>query len=420
MVALKETSTHEADELRREFVLLARLSHPNLVRVYDFFAQSPIAATPDEAAPAAYTQEWVDGPNVYEALREATCEVRQEVFIQILRALAYLHALDVIHCDLKPENVLVESGLGLQPRLLDFGIAVSGEENLDAIKGSRSYLAPERLRGARATPATDLYALGVMMAEVWMGHPPDPALLSGELSNADARSAYFEERRVPASWLEVVTRLTAQDPSMRPASVAEVSRLWGRSLGQPIVLHTPGSVAAILRSGPLVGRDEERARAMAALQGGEALVVSGVNGIGKTMLARTLVRELQVLGHPVEYWPEIPDAASIEGLTAALERLCGCADLSLTGIAGLYQPPPRGTGGAASGADYEGWCKEVAGKVVDAVISRKVMPVTRAASATASVTVHWSTMPIWRGRFSSTSWSRKLMLSKTRVQSPSL
>ena len=180
-LALKETTATEADSLRREFTLLARLNHPHLVQVFDFFTKSPLSHEEGPSGTAAYTQEWVDGPTIFGALRDASEPVRRELFIQVMRALSYLHALSVIHCDLKPENVLVETKGGLRARLLDFGIAVSEHGAPEGIKGSRSYVPPERLAGKAPSPETDLYALGVMMAEVWMGRPPSPSELSGAL-----------------------------------------------------------------------------------------------------------------------------------------------------------------------------------------------------------------------------------------------
>jgi serine/threonine-protein kinase len=93
---------------------------------------------------------------------------------QILDALEFLHACGVIHRDLKPDNILVDARG--RARLLDFGIIdrISQEDELDggSLRGTLAYMAPELLQGNRATPAADLYALGVVLFRVLSGRLP--------------------------------------------------------------------------------------------------------------------------------------------------------------------------------------------------------------------------------------------------------
>ncbi|TNF26775.1 MAG: serine/threonine protein kinase, partial [Deltaproteobacteria bacterium] len=239
VVALKETPRRDVDALRREFGLLAGLRHPNLVAVYDWFDPSPFGPSEDAGGgdpPVAYTQELVDGVDLWRALRGADLDERERVFEQVLRALAYLHALDVAHLDLKPENVLVSRGDdGPLARVLDFGIARRIGDEVTSVRGSYSYVAPERLAGRGFDQRADLYALGVMMAEVAIGQPPPPEALRGELTDARARRGWLETHGVPGPWLEVVTALLAADPAERPNNAWEVARLWGRERRRPIV-----------------------------------------------------------------------------------------------------------------------------------------------------------------------------------------
>jgi serine/threonine protein kinase len=175
LVALKERPADATDELREEFELLCRLEHPHIASVYDWLPESPIELESGAAARSAYTQDLVPGSDFFSALRDATVAQQDEAVAQVLRALAYLHALQVVHLDLKPDNVLVAlDGDGVIAHVLDFGIARRRGSVPDTIRGSRSYVAPERLRGEPVDPRADLFAFGVMMAEVSSdrgGHP---------------------------------------------------------------------------------------------------------------------------------------------------------------------------------------------------------------------------------------------------------
>ncbi len=142
VVALKETLDHRVDMLMEEFSLLDRLRHPHLAVVYDWFRESPLlheGSVPRRGAagvPAAYTQEFIDGPNLWAALQGAPLTYCEEVFEQIMRALAYLHALDVLHMDLKPENVLITGIERPFARLLDFGISESKGKSREKVRGT--------------------------------------------------------------------------------------------------------------------------------------------------------------------------------------------------------------------------------------------------------------------------------------------
>lgn len=353
-VALKETPAARAHELEREFVLLTRLRHPNLAAVYDWFAESPLAEPSAAPPPAAYSQEWVDGVDLWRALRDAPLALREACFEQVLRALAYLHAVDVVHLDMKPENVMVAGeGADLRVRVLDFGIAESGERTTGVVRGSMSYIAPERLALSPFDQRADLYALGVMMAEVWLGHPPPRGALMGALSDPEARRAWLREIGVPASWQRVVTALTSQDPADRPSSVARAAAMWARDLGRPLTLHTPGTVAAMLRAGPPAGREAELARCAREVRRGGAIVATGRGGSGRRTLLRAAGHRAQVAGHDVEWWLA---PRTLKSLADALGRLTRDPRLAET-LASLPAPP------ATSEEAYAAWVKERAAEM---------------------------------------------------------
>ena len=185
-------------ELRGEFELLTRLRHPHIAAVHDWLPRSPIPSGEGDAGRSAYTQDLLKGTDFFSALREAPDAERDEAVEQLLRALAYLHALDVVHLDLKPDNVFVSRESGrVMTWVLDFGVAEHRGTLTDYVMGSRSYVAPERLSGEAVDPRADLFAVGVMMAEVSSGQP-QALYTSPQLQDARRRRAYFESVGVDA------------------------------------------------------------------------------------------------------------------------------------------------------------------------------------------------------------------------------
>ncbi|MGM0574710.1 MAG: sigma 54-interacting transcriptional regulator [Myxococcota bacterium] len=350
VLALKETAPGRADDLRREFALLSGLRHPNLAAVHDWLPRSPLA--PEWAA---YTQDLVDGVDLWRALRDAPEPDRACVFEQVLRALAHLHAVGVVHLDLKPDNVIVGEG---GARVLDFGVAAAVGDAGEGVRGSRSYVAPERLEGRPPEPRADLYALGVMMAEVWLGAPPTPADLASPLADGSARRAWLRERGVPDGWADVIADLTAADPVARPATAHDVAARWARSLGRSTSLVTPGTVAAVLRAGPPAGREVEVAGLLDASGAGQARVLVGPEGIGRRAVARAVLRRAQLGGREAEWWPGAASDRGAEGLSAALRRLLGTDG-------GLGTLPERPEG--ASVAEAERTLSARVEEVVDAL-----------------------------------------------------
>ncbi|MCC6623230.1 MAG: protein kinase, partial [Deltaproteobacteria bacterium] len=292
-LALKETHGPRADALRREFDLLARLSHPALARAWDWFDVSPVGGA---AGRAAYTQDWIEGRDLATAARDLDEAGREAVMLALLGALAHLHAAGVAHLDLKPDNVLVD-GSG-HPCLVDLGIAARLGTRPDVVRGSRSYVAPELLAGAPVAPSADLWAFGRMLAE--LGVAPEVARALGD-----------------------------PDPATRPASALAVARLWSEARRAPVTLFPPSSAPALVRSGGRVGHERELARAGAM----PAVIVTGPAGSGR----RSFVKALSHLapGRAAELWPLGSDA-DLDGLLATLGRL-------VPGVALESPPAPAST-----------------------------------------------------------------------------
>jgi len=221
-------------------------------------------------------------------------EALRGVLAQVLDALEYLHAHGVVHRDLKPSNILVDTDG--EVRVLDFGLASRyrpGEKHGDgAIVGTLAYMAPEQCRGALCTPAADRYALGCLLFTLLAGHPPlsgpHAEVMRRRLTEGPPRLDSIVEG-LPAELVSVCAALMDRDPEARPEIDAIRDALGVDRLRRGGV---PGTDAATER---FVGRYQELATLTAALEraaGGEvaALVISGESGIGKSALARALVR----------------------------------------------------------------------------------------------------------------------------------
>ncbi len=209
------------DRLKREVQLARRVTHPNVCRVFDVGF-----ATGDTDATIFLTMELLVGETLAERLRRAgplTGPAVLAVATQLAAGLAAAHAVGVIHRDFKSANVVLV-GEPDQPRAIvtDFGLARARPEashaaepvELDGASGTPGYMAPEQARGEPATAASDVYALGFVLAELAAGRPSFDA--AGGAATPPAFPA--DLARLEA----VVRRCLASDPAMRYRSAGEV------------------------------------------------------------------------------------------------------------------------------------------------------------------------------------------------------
>jgi serine/threonine protein kinase len=154
----------------REARSAARLSHPGIVTVHDVVEEDGRPWIVMALVKARSLQEIIDSDGPLPAERVA------EVGVQLLAALRVAHQAGVLHRDVKPSNVLLQNDSGAHAVLTDFGIAtMEGDATLTQtgmIMGSPAYIAPERVRGEKASPAADLWALGATLYAACEGHSP--------------------------------------------------------------------------------------------------------------------------------------------------------------------------------------------------------------------------------------------------------
>jgi serine/threonine-protein kinase len=153
----------------QEARLAANLAHPNIVTIFDFGHDS---------GRYYLVMEYITGTDLKELIHQRvrlTVIEALDLMIQICAGVGYAHRAGLIHCDLKPQNVLV--GTDGRAKITDFGIsralaAIRPDEHTDTVWGSPLYLAPEQAMGDPPSPATDVYSLGVTLFEMLAGVPP--------------------------------------------------------------------------------------------------------------------------------------------------------------------------------------------------------------------------------------------------------
>ncbi|MBK7778205.1 MAG: protein kinase [Sandaracinaceae bacterium] len=310
-VALKTLRDAHGDavyRLKREFRALQGVEHPNLVRLYDLFA---------EGSSCFYTMELIPGRELGAAggarpvLDAGDATVRdddtdaerfehiRQVLDGLCRGLEALHAAGLLHRDLKPSNVMVEDSGRVV--LLDFGLvadahAAAQQTVAGAVAGTVAYMAPEQARGeTELTAAVDRYALGVILFELLTGTQPfrgGPYAVLADKVSEDAPRAKDFVASVPADLDELAAKLLSRDPVARP-SLASIRAVLGRvSTDRRVV-----SSATSNRAAPaLVGRAGEQQRLLDALRStaaGSACIalVRGRSGIGKSALIAAVTRE---------------------------------------------------------------------------------------------------------------------------------
>jgi Protein kinase domain len=232
-----------AARAEREAAAAARLRHPNCLRAFAL-------AHDDRHVYIAY--EFVPGQTMRQRMRSGTLSDRDavEATAQVLDGLAHAHAHGIVHRDVKPANILLEDGDRLHARLSDFGLAQFEEaETLTAqgdVPGTLAYISPERLHGKPATPAADVWAVGVLLWEALAGRHPfvtgSPVEMAKKIE-AGAPPLRQPRPDLPDALVKLVSRALAPDPGRRPSARSLAAGLR-RAVARPKPRPRPGRVAA--------------------------------------------------------------------------------------------------------------------------------------------------------------------------------
>ena len=268
-VALKFLTALWGDErararLRNEVRLARQLAHPNVCRVYDI----------GEAHGELYlSMEFVDGEDLAALLKRIgrlPVDKGIEIARKLCAGLAAAHAKGVLHRDFKPANIMID-GRG-EVRIMDFGLAATADQ-LDASEvrsGTPAYMAPEQLAGREATPQSDLYALGLVLYELFTGKPAFPAKDLQDLQRQrESHPSTTPSTLVPDLGPRVeraILRCLEPDPKLRPASALEVSATLpgGDPLAEALAAGETPSPEMVAAAGPTDGLQPRAALALLA------------------------------------------------------------------------------------------------------------------------------------------------------------
>jgi len=245
--------------MRSECRLLARIEHPNIVKVTD-------AGMIEEKVPF-FVMERLEGETLGQCMAQEMSWGVQDVVllaIELLNGLAAAHAKGIVHRDIKPSNIFITRDSRV--KILDFGIAKSmGVNAIVTAKGitlgTPRYMAPEQAIGESADARADLYALGIVMHELLAGeHPFAHAMTPVEMLIAQAG---WRAPRLPLTRLEgvadlglIVAKLLTKDRNARPAS-ATVVRDWLSTISQSLLAR---GVQSRFRTGEPVAAERDASR----------------------------------------------------------------------------------------------------------------------------------------------------------------
>lgn len=238
--------TRDADRIAGEVRLLASVTHPSLVTLYDARL---------DAEPPYLVMELVDGPTLADRIHAGPLPTTTVAAIarELAEALLVIHDRGIIHRDLKPSNVLLRRaavpGGHDRATLADFGIATLVDSArvtaTGTLVGTAAYLSPEQARGQRPGTPTDVYALGLVLLEALTGRrafgqsTPQEALAARLVAAPDIPPS------VPSAWRTLLSAMTATDPAHRPdahAVLRAIERLPADDTGDaPTAVMPPES-----------------------------------------------------------------------------------------------------------------------------------------------------------------------------------
>ena len=219
-----------------------------------------------------------------------------QIGIEVCRALAAVHLAGLVHRDVKTDNVMREEGGRVV--LLDLGLAIpnSAPHEHGRAAGTLASMAPELLRGERATVASDIYAVGVMLYRlVTRAYPQDPRSLDPVDRPPSADAVALEVRRpdLPARFVRIVQRATSAKRTARYASAEILERVLGEVVGPAAVDLLPAESSGVAERARLlprsatrfIGRDEELWSCLESVRAHPLVTLVGPGGCGKTRLA---------------------------------------------------------------------------------------------------------------------------------------
>ncbi len=214
------------ERFENEARIVARINHPDFVTVYDFGRTSENHFF--------IAMEYVDGGNLTEHLTRHNLNIQEKTELcgQIAACMARLHEYKIIHRDLKPENILVTSSGKL--KIADFGLSLNATAQTKtaegALLGTPLYMSPEQVNNKKLTPASDIFALGVIFYTVMSGSNPFQSKSIGEILSKiisyTPPSLIQQNPNIEVWFSDLVDKMLSKAPGKRPSDGAQVHQFF--------------------------------------------------------------------------------------------------------------------------------------------------------------------------------------------------
>jgi len=229
------------DRFKQEARAAANLSHPNIVTVHDFGFNN---------GQLFIVMEYIPGKDLKTILRQRgrySVEEAIPLIVQACAGIGYAHRAGLVHCDIKPHNMIVTPDGRL--KVTDFGIAralstIMPDERADVVWGSPQYFSPEQAVGERTSPSSDVYSLGVVLYEILTGALPFTAPSSEELARLHLEqppippSEYLPD--IPPMLEQIILKVLSKEPAARYRTADQLGRVLLRFGTQRNIPATPG------------------------------------------------------------------------------------------------------------------------------------------------------------------------------------
>lgn len=254
---LRETFSGDEDfrnRFRQEAKAAANLSHPNIVTIHDFGL---------DAGKLFIVMEFVPGDHLKNMIKVRSRFSIDETLTLIGQACAgigYAHRAGLVHCDVKPHNMLVTPDFRL--KVVDFGIAralatIHPEEKFDVVWGSPQYFSPEQAAGSPPSPASDVYAIGVIMYEMLTGELPFSASSPEELARLHRElpppSPSQMNQEIPPALEQIIIKVLSKEPSARYRTADQLGRVlasFSQQHSTPATLESPAVQETVVQRQP--------------------------------------------------------------------------------------------------------------------------------------------------------------------------
>lgn len=309
-VQFKVSKEEALKNFKSEFSILSELNHPGIGRILDFGFEPRLKKY-------YFSTEFIQGEDIFKATKNLDLSEIEDVVVQVLRALNYLHSRGIFHFDIKPQNILTaQIDHKVVAKIIDFGLAGFGPPKKKV--GTPSYMAPEVILGGDLDGRTDLYSFGVVLYKILTRQNPfadkKVEITLDRQKNFTPPIPSEINQQIPRFWDQIVMRLLEKTPSERYPDASLVIRDINFLANKKYDIETKDTRLSYLpEKGSLIGRDQQTAKFQNYFQKifkesdltvNKLFVIKGQNGTGKTRLLSEFKYYAQLNEAKVYSWSE--------------------------------------------------------------------------------------------------------------------